>query len=80
MATRRNEPLADVARVALRFVCEEVAAVSFVPLHDSADPLEESSSFCDRYGFEVKKLRFRGMQAGVVRWNERRGRGPISEI
>lgn len=69
MATRRREFLAVAALVGLRFkaaelcICDSLLEFSDVDLESE----EPSDGLLERNGFEVKKFRFRGRQAGAVR-------------
>ena len=79
MATRRSECLVVADRVGLRLVAavfgedgEEVSR------GEGLDRDESSGEWLERNGLEVKKCRLRGRLAGVVRWNERRGRRVVT--
>src|SRR5687768_7239341 len=65
MATRRREFFAPVARGVLRFGNGEGKSFSPFFVFDKLlfSDLQGSPVICDRYGFEVKKFRFRGRPA-----------------
>ena len=86
MATLRREFLTVAARVGFLFACcccccccccadgaEDFSSLLLMLLLPNT--LGFSSPDCDRKGFEVKKVRFRGRLAGVVMWMAR-GRFP----
>lgn len=79
MATRRREFLAVVARVGLRLAAAaDRVGDSF--LRGCEADLTWSAELLERKGFEVKKCRFRGKLAGVVRWKERRGLRDVTAL
>lgn len=80
MATRRREFLAVAERVGLRFAAADEEVWDSFLKGDSETDLASSAGLLERKGFEVKKCRFRGRLAGVVMWNERRGRRDVTEL
>jgi hypothetical protein len=78
MATLRREFFAVTARVGLRLAAADAEES---PRAASGGGLTSSAAgLLERKGFDVKKCRFRGRLAGVVRWNERRGRRDVTEL
>lgn len=63
MATLRSEFFAVVARVGLRFVAEFSAAGRSLREREALRLV--SSPDCERYGLDVKKDRFLGIQGAV---------------
>lgn len=80
MATRRKEFL--VVGVRVGFLLEAAGFAEDCSNLECSDVERDSSLDWERNGFEVKKLRFRGMHAGAVTWNDRygRGHGPETEV